>query len=74
MEPLSETKADPHSHGFRAGRATADAIAARFNFDCLTDTLRNKYTEWLIFCVLIKTTDLSKHSFHVYGQDKSGKP
>ncbi|MEA9444781.1 hypothetical protein SK355_05710 [Candidatus Fukatsuia symbiotica] len=31
MKPLSETKAGPHSYGFRAGRATADAIEQCFN-------------------------------------------
>lgn len=31
LEPISETKADPHSYGFRPKRATVDAIEQCFN-------------------------------------------
>jgi RNA-directed DNA polymerase len=31
LEPISETKADPHSYGFRPKRSTADAIEQCFN-------------------------------------------
>lgn len=31
LEPVAETRADPHSYGFRRGRGTQDAIARVFN-------------------------------------------
>jgi RNA-directed DNA polymerase len=31
LEPVAETRADPHSYGFRRGRGTHDAIARAFN-------------------------------------------
>ncbi len=31
LEPVAETRADPHSYGFRRGRGTHDAIARVFN-------------------------------------------
>lgn len=31
LEPVAETRADPHSYGFRRGRGTQDAIARAFN-------------------------------------------
>ena len=34
LEPISETKADPHSYGFRPERSAADAIARCFHLLC----------------------------------------
>jgi len=31
LEPVAETRADPHSYGFRRSRGTQDAIARAFN-------------------------------------------
>jgi RNA-directed DNA polymerase len=34
LEPIAETRADPHSYGFRSHRSTADAIKQCFNVLC----------------------------------------
>jgi RNA-directed DNA polymerase len=38
LEPVAETRADPHSYGFRRGRGTQDAIERVFNLLARRDT------------------------------------
>jgi RNA-directed DNA polymerase len=43
LEPVSETKADPHSYGFRPARSTADAIE-----QCFTLLARQNRPQWVL--------------------------
>jgi RNA-directed DNA polymerase len=69
LEPVAETRADPHSYGFRRNRGTQDAIERVFNL-----LARKTSASWILEGDIKGCLDRSSHYPQVvdYASKRSG--